>query len=32
VTGDWLSKYWANVWRYSSTAAVSGPEAAACRL
>jgi phosphatidylserine/phosphatidylglycerophosphate/cardiolipin synthase-like enzyme len=32
VTGDWLAKYWANAWRYSSTAAVSGPEAASCAL
>jgi len=32
VTGEWLSGYWANVWRYSSTAAVSGPEATTCQL
>ncbi len=32
VTGQWLSTYWANVWKYSSTAAVSGPEAASCAL
>ena len=32
VTADWLAQYWAKVWQYSSTAAVSGPEAATCAL
>jgi hypothetical protein len=32
VTGQWLSQYWNTVWQYSSTAAVSGPEAKTCAL
>ncbi len=32
VTGQWLSQYWTNVWKYSSTAAVSGSEAKSCAL
>jgi hypothetical protein len=32
VTAQWLTQYWANVWTYSSSAAVSGPEAKSCAL
>ena len=32
VTGQWLAQYWNTVWKYSSTAAVSGTEAATCAL
>jgi hypothetical protein len=32
VTAQWLAQYWANVWQYSSSAAVSGSEAKTCAL
>ncbi len=32
VTGQWLAQYWANAWKYASSAAVSGPEAKSCAL
>jgi phosphatidylserine/phosphatidylglycerophosphate/cardiolipin synthase-like enzyme len=32
VTAAWLSQYWANAWKYSSSAAVSGTEATSCAL
>ena len=32
VTAQWLSQYWASVWQYSSSAAVSGTEAKSCAL